>query len=789
MSSIIDVLLDFILANHGEKRDFTIVDNNTNAEVIADDSDENHSLQHQLINNFPSKHDFQRKNLTMHHPKIIIGNLEKVVKSIEQLVDTSSSNKGNFNVKENYPFICVVNPPRHGKSLLLDRLFLNRNDVCVIEMTYNSTTNLTDQESKSSRISLYYFWLRFIHAVIPFEYSLHELTDKVGPFNELKNYNLLWATNILKDVFNMIPFTNVDGTSKSLLIAVDEFSKLVDKAQSWNKDDKNSFVSALQNEHKAKPFVRFVFTSFNRGITKLMEAYSAPVMTFALSLCDFSSARPLLQQIKNQYDKKDSIENTKFPTLLYEVVKSTPGLVGLWAERLFHGTKCRDLSLYAFAEHMTWANEITNMANLQNNWDLLVRFLICLERKDVDGIESYDEELGKVGDLMITNLTGVMSNGEGGDMKVPLISPFCTVQIVRKYNFDHNVNSSLLEEKQLHAQLKSAINTCEMWSNDNGQAFENFVLSALTVRILLRMIYNERQKFLNGEIQPSSQPMVVFKFYDLFPVNKDSTFVSEMNDVDGNPFEFYIHSISDKVSLMNLLTIPLYYIFPIGTKALYTDTSVVHSTNLTSWLKLNYKLIENRKDFLVNISSDLMYKEKCNFVSKTNKDYEFSPDEEKQWSSILEPEKVIGPNNNNNNNNSDKNKVYNVWNNMQKTIEKFVEGNDKKISIFPMAKDAAGCDLVMLLREIENNKYTDDDDDNDNADSGNNNIVKNLGGIIHVIAIELKDRRETKENEWQKKIGLLTSPRCILPRLRAALLNKGYTDVCYHVIFAGREHD
>lgn len=717
----------------------------------------------------------------MHHPKIIIGNLEKVVKSIEQLVDTSSSNKGNFDVKENYPFICVVNPPRHGKSLLLDRLFLNSNDVCVVEMTYNSTTNLTDQESKSSRISLYYFWLRFIHAVIPFEYSLQELNDmtKVGPFNELKNYNLLWATNILRDVFNMIPFTNVDGTSKSLLIAIDEFSKLVDKAQSWNKDDKNSFVSALQNEHKAETFVRFVFTSFNRGITKLMEASNAPVMTFALSLCDFSSARPLLQQIKYQYDKKDSIENTKFPTLLYEVVKSTPGLVGLWAERLFHGaTKCRDLSLYAFAEHMPWANEITNRDNLQNNWDLLVRFLICIERKDVDGRESYDEELGNVGDLMITNLIGVMSNGEGGDRKVPLILPFCMVQIVRKY---HNVNSSLLKEQQLHVQLKSAINTCEMWSNDNGQSFENFVLSALTVRILLRMIYNERQKLLNGEIQP----MVVFNFYDLFPVNKDSTFVSEMNDVDGNPFEFYIHSISDKVSLMNLLTAPLYYIFPIGTKALYTETSVVHSTNLTSWLKSNYKLFENRKDFLINISSDLMYKEKCNFVSKTNKDYEFSSDEEKQWSSITEPEKVIGPNNNNN---LDKNKVYSVWNNMQKTIEKFVEGNDKKISIFPMAKDAAGCDLVMLLREIENKKYAADDDDDDDANSGTNNIVENLG-IIHVIAIELKDRRETKENEWQKKIGLLTSYRCILPRLRAALLNKGYTDVCYHVIFAGREHD
>lgn len=437
--------------------------------VLTYPIDESYPTDNQMISTVV-QNGFQRKKLVKYNHEIIIGNLEKVVKSIEQEVHTCSSNRGN--VKENYPFICVVNPPRHGKSLLLDRLFLNRNDVCVVEMTYNSTTNLTDQEGKSSKIALYYFWLRFIHAVIPFEYSLFELPVIVGLFDESKNYNLLWAMNILKDVFNMRPFNNVDGTSKSLLIAVDEFSKLVDTAQKWNEDERKFFINSLQNEHKAKRFVRFVFTGFNRGITKLMEASSAQVMTFALSLCDFSSAKPLLKKIKEKYDEDSNHHEIKFPSLLYEVVKSTPGLVGLWAERLFDGAKCRDSSLYTFAEHMTWANEITNRDNLQNNWDLLVKFLICLEMKDVDGNESSDKKLGEIGDLMITNLIGVMSNGEGGgDRKVPLISPFCMVQIVRKYKFGHNEDTSIFEKKQLHAQLQSAIKTCEMWSNDTGLAF------------------------------------------------------------------------------------------------------------------------------------------------------------------------------------------------------------------------------------------------------------------------------------------------------------------------------
>lgn len=122
---------------------------------------------------------------------------------------------------------------------------------------------------------------------------------------------------------------------------------------------------------------------------------------------------------------------------------------------------------------------------------------------------------------------------------------------------------------------------------------------------------------------------------------------------------------------------------------------------------------------------------------------------------------------------------------MQSTIDKFIkDGYENKISIFPMAEGAAGCDLVMLLREI---KVDDNDNDHDGVNDGNNERKANLG-VIHVVAIELKDRKATNETELQKKKELLTSHRCILPRLRAALLDKGFVDVCYHVIFVSRDH-
>ena len=78
---------------------------------------------------------------------------------------------------------------------------------------------------------------------------------------------------------------------------------------------------------------------------------------------------------------------------------------------------------------------------------------------------------------------------------------------------------------------------------------------------------------------------------------------------------------------------------------------------------------------------------------------------------------------------------------MQSTIDKFIkDGYENKISIFPMAEGAPGCDLVMLLREIKVNDDNDDDDVNDGND-----------GSIHVSAIELKiEKRPTRLNYSRK---------------------------------------
>lgn len=78
------------------------------------------------------------------------------------------------------PFLVVFNPPRHGKSLLLDRLFLNDPRVLVIPITYNSNTPLNpDIELTTKSVTLHYFWLRVLKRLSGTSLNLHDLNSVV----------------------------------------------------------------------------------------------------------------------------------------------------------------------------------------------------------------------------------------------------------------------------------------------------------------------------------------------------------------------------------------------------------------------------------------------------------------------------------------------------------------------------------------------------------------------------------------------------------------------------------
>jgi hypothetical protein len=89
-------------------------------------------------------------------------------------------------------------------------------------------------------------------------------------------------------------------------------------------------------------FLQFLFTGFSKEMSKLLH-HSSEVKSNTLSMCDFSYSKPLLSKIIGACQAKKLI----VPANLFECVKCTPGLVGLWAELVVNkNTFPNDLSSF-----------------------------------------------------------------------------------------------------------------------------------------------------------------------------------------------------------------------------------------------------------------------------------------------------------------------------------------------------------------------------------------------------------------------------------------------------------
>ena len=372
------------------------------------------------------------------------------------------------------PFVCIVNPPRHGKSLFLDRIFFERDDFRVVEMTYSNNSNVTLLELQSPRQALFFFWLRFIGSVCGETFnSVKTHSHTYFDYNETTEYSLEWAKNILLRVYNRNPF--VDAVSKRelhLVIAVDEFSKLTDLTRKWSQEGRDAFIRALNNEKQFDPVVQFVFTGFNMEMTTLIEASGAQVLCRTLTLCDFSSAKPLLKLIVDAYDSSKE----KVPLLLFETIKSTPGLVGLWAEKVF-SLHCRDSSIVSFKESLSWIQHVcaetkysgATTSPLEDNWSLIVDHLKISEKQESESSEYQIFDVTTLGDKLISNLIGVSQQRvDGHGIKQPLISPLCFVciafsSLVPKCKLERDLKEHIQLAVREDLQYKKRIVNCKQY--------------------------------------------------------------------------------------------------------------------------------------------------------------------------------------------------------------------------------------------------------------------------------------------------------------------------------------
>ena len=98
-------------------------------------------------------------------------------------------------------------------------------------------------------------------------------------------------------------------------------------------------------------------TGFHLDMKHLL-ASSSNITRYTLELCDFSTSRPLIRKILGEYNNSTKSGNfIPFPLSLFEIVKSTPGLIGYWAELLKRKVYCHNI--FDFARQMTWLENLT----------------------------------------------------------------------------------------------------------------------------------------------------------------------------------------------------------------------------------------------------------------------------------------------------------------------------------------------------------------------------------------------------------------------------------------------
>ena len=159
---------------------------------------------------------------------------------------------------------------------------------------------------------------------------------------------------------------DLDGETPRLLICIDEVSKLVDddsRDRCWTKNgaEQKTFWRRLFSLTRATPnWLRVVMTGFTDSPSEAVSASDVGCRPFALSMITGPEQELLAAELVWAY----AVENTEpFSGLLWALTKSTPGLLGLWAQFIelhFHSQGAcqhkacqRQLSSAAADPHLT----------------------------------------------------------------------------------------------------------------------------------------------------------------------------------------------------------------------------------------------------------------------------------------------------------------------------------------------------------------------------------------------------------------------------------------------------
>lgn len=715
---------------------------------------------------------YKRRRLTL-APAFddVVGNLRLVAQKIEETLVSQINSESDL-VKENHRFVCIINPPRHGKSLLLDTIFATNDDFLVIPITYNSVTNLIpSEELVSPQVALTYFWLRVLKTILNLDLPL---SDLIRHYSHISSFNAV--KQLCEPNLAVSPFS-VEGRNKKIVICVDEFSHLTDHIESstWTMDEKKEFLSYLQNEMTYQPLLRYVMTGFTTYMSKLLNYSSALVDVYSLDMCSFSESRPLLKKIVKMYEEQKP--PIPVPASLFEAIKCTPGLVGLWAECIVHHKRFdRDLIEFHQNAAPNWLIRICDAAHLLVNWKLILRYLKFLECQPKG--TNNDVEAAELSSELAKHQIGLSSTQTSSLQVIPLCFALIVISMKQSEHFDQMAQ----QERDLIWILHQAITICGETpftfgesngkNNKNGSYFEKFVCFCLKARLLLHG--------MRSDSSISTAISCLVRRSRLIPGKEYACQINLPHNCPSPPksdLSFTLHVVSTKTELFTFLLSPLYYLFPLTTAALHDDFLQRSQSNLSIFLqspvfshRYSPKHVQGHKDSNCKLVVDLSREETLDVMMPRHpvKDDDI-------WNELLslrgsQMSDII---------NYAKEKISSKVDGVVKgwyakllsNLKKLLDAIESGCSVFPLVDCQEGCDMLLIWRERDENEVTETD-----------TLIPQTE-TIHLALIELKDQRQTPVDKWQSKTDAMASPRCLLWWVKILL-----KPIECHVVLAGREH-
>ena len=296
--------------------------------------------------------------------------------------------KKENHTKEAYPVYCIIAAPRQGKSRLLDevaeRFYAiserkpDREKEIVVSITFNSASPLTDKDVKliscDPSLATAHFWGRVVQ-------SLLWTTDRVkyASFHSIMEQSWFplvdrrWADEVAR---------KIGHTGTTWIVIADELSKLLDAISAVATPNVSSSIDAATAKTASKVVLSSITTICDVGVLvasgfqqKFKEEFASlsgrPAVSVKLVPTIFknrSEFKEMFTAVEEEYKKR----GVPFAWMTLELLKYSPGLVGLWLEMLKNPVK---------ATVTTLSDLLPPIVNTLSHADMINKFFVAVDNQ------------------------------------------------------------------------------------------------------------------------------------------------------------------------------------------------------------------------------------------------------------------------------------------------------------------------------------------------------------------------------------------------------------------------